>query len=130
MLRSLIIDELIGWEIEAACAYIAQRTSPSPIENLYWLPLPVALWNDAQEQHQPEHQPEHDQTPPPYRLAIEIGAGWVRFELLVRGEGLLNLGGGPTDKAQTDFVFQWADGLVQHLEGLSGKPPTGAKRGA
>ncbi len=123
-MRSILYDELVKPEVEAVTDYLERHSVPSGIENLYWLPLPKELWNRAQAQGQEEEGWGDDEGG--YRLAVEVGTDWVRFELLVRSESLLNIGGGLTDERQSMYILRWADQMAQKLNLISCGPASGS----
>ena len=111
-MRSIFLDELLEPEIDAVIDYLNHQAVPSGIENLYWLPLTRDLWNEIQIQGlKDESWVEGDG----YRFAVEVGPDWVRFELLVRSESLLNIGGGQADERQALFALRWADEMARKL---------------
>ena len=123
-MRSILLDELLEPEIDAVVDYLDRQAIPSGIQNLYWLPLERNLWNETQIQGlNDESWVEGDG----YRFAVEVGPDWVRFELLVRSESLLNIGGGQADERQALFALRWADEMARKLNlmactGLSCSP--------
>lgn len=110
--RSLVFDELLEPEINAVLDYLDQEALASGVENLYWLFIPRNLWNPAQAQAQANEAWTEGEG---YRTAIEVGPHWVRFELLVRSESLLNIGGGQADETQAMFILRWADEMARKL---------------
>ena len=128
-MRSLLFDELLEPEIDAVTDYLEQNAESSGIEDLYWITLPPELWGDIQRQ---AHQDENWLEGGSYRLAVEVGPDWVRFELLVRSEGLRNIGGGQADEPQVMFVLRWADEMARKLNLMpccSGSPSLAAAGG-
>lgn len=111
-MRSLVFDELLGSEIAAVLNYLNREALPSGVENLYWLALPRDLWNPAQIQAEGENVWADGEG---YRAAIEVGRDWVRFELLVRSESLLNLCGGQADERQAVYILRWAGEMAREL---------------
>jgi hypothetical protein len=115
-MRSILLDELLEPEIDAVIDYLDRQARPSGIEGLYWLPLTRELWNETQLQGwEDESWTEGGD----YRFAVEVGPAWVRFELLVRSESLLNIGGGQADERQALFVLRWADDMARKLNLLA-----------
>ncbi|MDR1044586.1 MAG: hypothetical protein LBP33_05635 [Candidatus Adiutrix sp.] len=111
-MRSIFLDELLEPEIDAVTGYLDHQALPSGLAGLYWLPLARELWNETQIRGQKDESwVEGDG----YRLAVEVGPAWVRFELLVRSESLLNIGGGQADERQALFVLRWADEMARKL---------------
>ena len=114
-MRSIVFDELLGSEVEAVRGYLNERAVPSGVEDLYWIRLDRELWNEAQIK---ALNGRDGALADSFRIAVELGDQWVRFELLVRAEGVLNIGGGPADERQTIFVLRWANEMAAGL-GLS-----------
>ncbi len=116
-MRSILIDELLAEEVTMVRNYLNRHAAPSGIEGLYWIPLERELWNEAQiSAHRDEHEKEEARS---FRFAVELGPDWVRFEMLVRSEGLRNLGGGQADRRQALFLLDWAD----KMQGAALHPP-------
>ena len=113
-MRSILLDELLTPEIEAVTAYLTEKAESSGIEGLFWISIPPELWNETQ-----RTAPDEGVADDGFRLAVEVGPEWVRFELLVRTGGLLNLGGGPADERQSLFALRWADEMAQKLNLIS-----------
>ena len=111
-MRSYLFDELLESEIDAVRDYLNQHAVPSGIKDLYWIPLEADLWNEGQMQALSQGSPSLAHG---YRLAVELGDDWVKFELLVRTEGVLNVGGGPADERQALFLFRWANEMATQL---------------
>lgn len=106
-MRSLVLDELNRREAAAARDYLAERAVFSGVEGLYWLDLPRALWAEPQRRA--------GEGAASFRLAVELGPDWVRFELLVRAETLANVGGGQATEEQALFVLRWASDMAGAL---------------
>jgi hypothetical protein len=112
-MRSILIDELSDAEVILVRDYLNRKASPSGVEDLYWIPLARDLWNSAQiTAHTDEQEKVEAQS---FRFAVELGPEWVRFEMLVRSEGLRNLGGGQADERQALFLLAWIDEMACHL---------------
>jgi len=108
-MRSLVLDELTLEEVTAVRDYLAARAESSGVEGLYWLKLPPELWSDYQVRAHERGIPES------YRLAVETGPEWVRFELLVRAETLANPGSAQATTGQVIYVLEWADRMALEL---------------
>lgn len=112
-MRSILIDELSDEEVILVRDYLSRLAVPSGIEDLYWIPLDKDLWNAAQlAAHTDEQEKVEAQS---FRFAVELGSDWVRFEMLVRSEGLRNLGGGQADQRQALFLLDWVDEMASRL---------------
>jgi len=110
-MRSLLLDELTPGETKAARDYLADRAEFSGIEGLYWLKLPPELLAPPQTRARARRLSGAES----YRLAVEVGPDWVRFELLVRAETLANPGGGQATAEQVFYVLDWADRMAREL---------------
>jgi hypothetical protein len=110
-MRSLMLDELTPREAAAARDYLAARAEFSGVEGLYWLQLPPALWADRQVRAHESGLPGAES----YRLAVETGQSWLRFELLVRSETVANHGSGQATAEQVLYVLDWADRMAREL---------------
>ena len=108
-MRSLLLDELTPREAAAARDYLAARAESSGLEGLYWLKLPPELL--AERQIRARGRPGAES----YRLAVEAGPDWVKFELLVRAETVANPGGGQATAEQVFYVLDWADRMAREL---------------
>ena len=111
-MRSLMLDELAPWEISAVKDYLAEQAEFSGVADLYWLNLPRELWADRQRRANNGCLPGAES----YRLAVETGGSWVRFELLVRSETLANHGSDLVTAEQALFVLEWADRMARQLD--------------
>ncbi|MDR1921704.1 MAG: hypothetical protein LBS31_08190 [Candidatus Adiutrix sp.] len=109
-MRSILIDELMAAEVEAVIAYLDEHADGSGLERLYWIKLEPELWGEAQRQ-----AGKNADEAPVYRLAVEVGADWARFELLVRSANLRNIGGGQADETQTLFILRWIETMAGEL---------------
>ena len=112
MMRSIILDELLNSEVQSIHEYLEQKGVPSGIDSIYWLPLPKELWSQAQIEA-PLSLPQEEKK---YKMAAEVGEDWVRFELLVRGESIKNLGGGQAEEAQVKFIWDFINEMIQALK--------------
>jgi len=118
-MRSILFDELRDSEIEAVTEYLERESRPSGLEGLYWIPIPKELWNETQHKGLKEEKLETSG----FKLAAEVGPDWIRFELLVRSDSLINTGGGPADERQVMFILNWADKMARELKLHSCIPP-------
>ncbi|GHV57337.1 hypothetical protein FACS189460_3730 [Deltaproteobacteria bacterium] len=110
-MRALILDELNHQETAAVREYLAARADFSGVEGLYWLELPPGLWAETQRRAREQGAAGTSC----FRLAVELGPDWVRFELLVRSEILANTGGGQATAEQALFVLDWAGAMAREL---------------
>lgn len=103
-MRQLLINELSREEAERVKEFLLANSRAGGVEGLYWLPLPESLLAEA--------QTGHDQCGP-FAFAVEAGADFVSFELLVRSESNLHCGCTcyPTS-SQRAFLLAFMDRLV------------------
>jgi len=80
-MRSYLIDELNDGDTERILGALESRGYESPLEGVYYLPVPSDLLSEEQSAHARECGP--------YVLVLETGEGFLRLELLVRGRGKL-----------------------------------------
>jgi hypothetical protein len=106
-MRSLVLDELRADEIAKAEEFLNKNLEPSNISGLYWMMLPYELLTDNQKSLEDEMGP--------YKLSVDLGADSVRFELLVRGSELTNVGGGAASEAQVRHVHAFAERMAKEL---------------
>lgn len=119
-MRSILLDELLPKEVAAIKEYLMAKARPSGVEDLYWLELPKTQWNENQIACVESGLRDSPQS---FRLAIEVGADWVRFELLVRSDCLHNIGGGQADERQALFTLNWANKMAVELNLVACLPP-------
>ncbi len=122
-MRSILFDELQPQEVAAVRVYLNQQARRSGLEDLYWIALPRVLWNENQIQTSSEGRK------PDFHFAVELGSEWVRFELLIRSEGLLNLGGGQATAEQALFLLNWANDMARKLDLLTCAPTSPPPQG-
>jgi hypothetical protein len=106
-MRVLVLDELKEDEIKSVTSYLAENTTVGPIDGLFWLYLPHEILSPTQQALSPKAGP--------YKISIEVGGSYARFELLVRGDMISNEGGGLTTLEQANFVYNFADQLARDL---------------
>jgi hypothetical protein len=108
MLKVLLIDELIKDEVVKGKEYIKLKTIPSPINDLFWLKLPEEILEKEQLSFIKENEP--------LKIAIEIGHTWIKIELLIRSESLINIGGGDLTNKQFEFIFNFYNNLINYIK--------------
>ncbi|MDR2457755.1 MAG: hypothetical protein LBD41_04670 [Clostridiales Family XIII bacterium] len=106
-MRAIILDELRKEEIERIDNYLKNETTSSNIEGLYWLYLKNSELS--------ENQKKLETQAGPYRISIEIGQNFVRFELLVRAEMITNEGGGEADENQLLYIYRFINKMAHAL---------------
>ncbi len=105
--RAYLIDEIPTPDIEKAREYLSTHAELSAIEGLFWLEVPQGLLNGI--------HLEHTQCQP-YCVAIEVGAHFVKFELLLRSRVNHRCSCSRyADEKQREFVIAFAEDLIKDL---------------
>lgn len=106
-MRAYLIDEISSSDMERARHYLMSRAEASPLEGLFWLQVPKRLLTGI--------HLEHTQCQP-YCVAIETGAHFVRFELLVRSRANHRCScSSYASEEQRQFVIEFAEELLREL---------------
>ncbi len=106
-LRAYLLDEISSSDMEKARGYLKQHAQASAVQDLFWLELPEALLRGIHLEHVECR---------PYCVAIELGAHFVRFELLVRSRNNHRCGCSKyAEPHQREFVIRFAEELIQEL---------------
>ena len=74
-MQAFLVDNLNPEEIKKLSSVLPQFTQPSPVEGLYWIPIPEEILAPIQKAH------THCQ---PHYFAVELGEDFISFEFLVR----------------------------------------------
>jgi hypothetical protein len=106
-MRSLIFDELRTKEIESIKDYLLLNSLTGPIDGLYWLNIPEELLTD--------NQKKILNSDGPFKIAIELGKNWIKFELLLRSSSLYNTEGKIVTNSQLFYIYNFADTIAQTL---------------
>jgi hypothetical protein len=107
MLKILMIDELTNEEILTANTYLNANAEKAPINDIYW----IKLHSDILEKEQLNLEEEVGG----FRVAVEIGKKWIKFELLSRSQVLDNKGGGALTNKQFNFILNIYNRLYEYL---------------
>jgi hypothetical protein len=103
-MRQIVIDELRMEEKKKVEEFLRRHAKPGPMEGIFWLPVPPALWSEVQQGHA---------DCAPYSLAIEVGEAAVSFELLVRTQATLHCACiGYATAAQRDYLLGFIDRML------------------
>ncbi len=78
-MRGYFIDELDDAELDRLRIRLKSAGLESPVQDLFWLPVPPDLLTPAQQAHRDSCGP--------HCLALELGPNSARLELLVRAKG-------------------------------------------
>lgn len=106
-MRAYLIDEISSSDIQRARDYLFHHAEPSGVQDLFWLNVPKGLLHGIHLQHT-ECQP--------YCVAIEVGAHFVRFELLVRSRVNHRCACSRyAEREQREFVIGFAEELLREL---------------
>ena len=106
-MKAYLIDELPADDVARIKSFLAERAARSGVEGLYWLRIPDDLLSHTQYAHEGCR---------PHVCAVEVGADWVKFELLVRSSTTMRCTcpGYCTDP-QRRFVIDFADHMISQL---------------
>jgi hypothetical protein len=107
-MKILLIDEMLIEEIKKFDDFFKANLTKAPIEGLYWYELPEEILTEDQKQFVNNNGP--------LKIAIELGKTWVRVELLVRSESLVNIGGGELNMRQTTFIFNYITDIINMIK--------------
>jgi hypothetical protein len=110
-MRTLVLDELSKEELKQIEEYLDRNLKPSQIKGLYWIFLPHELLTLK--------QLKYEATDGPFKLSVDLGQKNVKFELLVRGESLSNLGGGCVNGTQLEYVNAFIERMATELNLIS-----------
>ena len=106
-MRHFIIDQLSREERQAVVGHLQKNAQASPINDLFWLPLPDELQTASQNTH-----PRCG----PFYLAIEVTEESVAFELLVRSQSTLHCSCvAYVSHSQRDFLLHFIDTMIDAL---------------
>ncbi|MDR1084882.1 MAG: hypothetical protein LBP22_08490 [Deltaproteobacteria bacterium] len=106
-MRSLLFDELRADEIEAIKNYLISSVMAGPIEGLFWVTLPDEILT--------REQKDIKENAGPFKIAIELGKTWLKFELLIRTSSISNMGGGVLNIEQFLYIYNFANKLSETL---------------
>jgi len=106
-LRAYLIDEISSSDVEKVRAYLEEHAQASAVQGLFWLEVPEALLKGVHLEHLGCR---------PYCVAIELGAHFLRFELLVRSRSNHRCGcSSYAEPEQREFVIRFAEKLIREL---------------
>jgi hypothetical protein len=106
-MRQYILDEISRGDLPRIREYLNEHASPSRLEDIWWVDLPEDLLNPEQFGHQDCR---------PFRFAVELGDGLVRFEFLIRSQQTMRCACiGYATRGQRDFILAFADRMVEEL---------------
>lgn len=107
-MRAYVIDEISSGDMEKIRAYLKEKTRPSGLGDLYWIPVPEDLLREIQAAH-------HECGP--HVFALETGRGWIRLEFFVRASNNMRCEcAAVTTGAQRDYLISFADRMLAHLQ--------------
>jgi hypothetical protein len=106
-MRYLLFDELNNNEINKIKTYLINKTEIGSIENIYWLLLPEEILTKQQTNLLNQFGP--------FKIAIEIGKTWIKFELLIRSSSIDNIGGCLANSKQFEYIYNFSNTLVETL---------------
>lgn len=79
-MRLYVIEDLTGENITAIRGHLEAMELAGSMQDIYWLPLPKAMLNEVQKEHE---------ACAPHCMALEIVGDSLRLELLVRSRNIL-----------------------------------------
>ncbi len=104
-MRQYLVDELRKEEVERIRERLSEGLEESDIKGLFWLRMPDDILGPVQHQHS---------SCGPHCTAVELGDGWLKFELLVRARGRIRCECvGYATEQQRRFVLRFADNLLE-----------------
>ena len=109
---SYVIDEIKKADIEKVRAYLKGKNYKSPIEDIFWIPIPEELLNPTQK--------EHYATCGPYIFSLELGKDFIKLELLVRATNKIRCSCiSFATKQQRDYAINLVENI--YFSALNGK---------
>ncbi|WP_291318227.1 hypothetical protein [Desulfonatronospira sp.] len=108
-MRSYMIQDIRPADMETITDYLRETGYKSPLEGIFWLPLPQELLGKAQK--------DHSGLCGPYYLALELGQDWLRLEFLVRSEQKLRCECIMyADARQREAMIDFVDELIRNRD--------------
>lgn len=83
-MRTYVIDEIMPEHTPLIEERLDSMELGSGMPGLYWLPIPADMLSEV--------QVEHQESCGPHCMALELGEGYLRLELLVRARNILRCG--------------------------------------
>jgi hypothetical protein len=108
MLKVLLYEELLPEEIKIIKNELILTALLSPLNNLFWLEIPKNILTNKQKKLLNIVEI--------FKISIEIGKTWVKFELLIRTNKLDNQGGIYLTDKQFDYVYKYAEKLINKIQ--------------
>ena len=106
-MRQYVLDEIARGDLPRIREYLGEHAQASGLEDVWWVNFNEDLLSPLQFEHQDCR---------PFRFAVEVGDGLVRFEFLVRSEKTMRCPCiGYATRQQRDFIMAFADQLVEQL---------------
>jgi len=107
-MRSLILDEMIRFDVEKLARYLRQNLISSVLDRVFWLEMPYDLLT--------KEQLEHKECSP-HRVALLLEKELLRLEFLVRSLKSLHCScTAYATSAQRAFIINYADKLIDELD--------------
>jgi hypothetical protein len=101
------IDEIVSEDVEKIRDFLNENADLSSIEDLFWVHLTEDILGEIQYEHKGCR---------PYCFAVELGEGFVKFELLIRSRNSYKCScTGYATPVQRDFIINFADGMIERL---------------
>lgn len=108
-MRSYMIQDITPRDMDTITTHLKETGYKSPLDGIFWLPLPESLLGKAQQ--------EHNSQCSPYYLALELGQDWLRLEFLVRSEQRLRCDCIMyADPRQREAMMEFLDELIRNRD--------------
>ena len=107
-MRAYVIDDLTFEDSARIRKHLDAMELGSGMDGLYWLPVPLAMLNEV--------QVEHQDACGPFCMALETTEGAIRLELLVRARNMLRcacVGYASTDLER--HMIDYVDNMLREL---------------
>ncbi len=108
-MKSYLIDELKKEEVEKIKSYFKDKGFKSPIEDLFWVEVPVSLLSKKQK--------EHLNSCGPFVFSIETGKDWIKLEFLIRPTSTFRCSCiSYANKRQRSYAMNLLDSILEELK--------------
>lgn len=106
-MRAYLIDEIPPRQMAEIKDFLKEHAIRSSLDQVFWVQMPDDLLSETQYRHIRCR---------PHVFAVELGPDWIRVELFVRTlESLRCDCPSYSTPGQRDYIFRFADGIIQLL---------------
>lgn len=107
-MKSYLIDEISNDGMEKIRGFLGKYAVKSSLSQIFWVRIPDDLLSEEQYQHKACY---------PHVFAVELGNGWVRFELYVRSlHNMRCTCPGYCTRNQQEYVISYANSMIDQLQ--------------